>query len=151
MNILPNIVFFVLIWIFSISYIASSPANSLQTKLHLIQRIFIDYTPTPNEFPARLKELLRAEGFTIVDRREEAEAIMSFATEVWVCVDCDKREANRPDKQVVELKTISGKLIWKTKFAVDKDSEMKEGMEFRAQEITKRLRADRERDMKKYK
>ena len=110
-----------------------------QSRLHLVEKIYVGSmgeTDEAERFRLLLEEELSAKGFTVVDRSEKAEAILSGALSVRVH---DKKTRARV---YVKLETPEGVRLWGKDFGSRFTSPFNrtEPVKLRAQDVANALR-----------
>jgi hypothetical protein len=122
-------------------YLPTARANiwDRQSRLHLVEKIYVGSmgeTDEAERFRLLLEEELSAKGFTVVDRSEKAEAILSGALSVRVH---DKKTRARV---YVKLETPEGVRLWGKDFGSRFTSPFNrtEPVKLRAQDVANALR-----------
>ena len=129
---------------------ANTPAGILEDdfsdKLYLIQKIHISEMGASDEadrFRFLLEEQLSKKGFTVVDKSENADAILTGALSVRVYDDASIARV------YVQLKSSSGERLWGGNFGARRTLSRKESVQLRAEDVANRLRDDWKKSAKK--
>jgi hypothetical protein len=122
------------------------------TSLHHAQKLYLEEVGSSGEaarFRLLLEEKLSEKGFTIVDKPEKADAILSGALSVS---PPDIYGGTSDVGVTVQLKNPAGERLWSGNFAgqimnlgLVTSFKFKDVVEFRAKELAKRLRSDWEK------
>ena len=134
------------------SVLANPDQQTNQASLHLVQKVYLEELGTSPEaarFRLLLEEKLTQKGFTVIDKPEKADAILSGALSVTPA----GIYGGATDIGVtVQLKTPAGERVWSGNFAgqtykIGLIASLKytDAVEYRANDLAKRLRADWEK------
>ena len=135
------------------SSICANPLNQTkQASLRLVQKIYLEQLGTTAEatrFHLLLEDKLTEKGFTVVDKPEKADAILSGA----LSVSPVGFYGGTSDVGVtVQLKSPTGERLWSGNFAgqiytlgLISSLKFKDVVEYRANDLAKKLRADWEK------
>lgn len=140
------------LWLIPSSTLANPYPQTKQTSLHQVQKLYLEEVGTSAEaarFRLLLEDKLSEKGFTIVDKPEKADAILSGA----LSVSPAGLYGGTSDVGVtVQLKSPAGERLWSGNFAgqvitlgVISSLKFKDIVEYRAKELAKKLRGDWEK------
>ncbi len=140
---------FLALWLVPASISANPYPQARQTSLHLMQKLYLEELGTSPEaarFRLLLEDKLSEKGFTIVDKPEKADAILSGA----LSVSSAGIYGGTSDIGVtVQLKSIAGERLWSGNFAGQiillgpiSSLKFKDVVDYRAKELAKKLRSD---------
>ena len=132
--------------------LASPYQQANQPSLHHVQKLYLEEVGASAEaarFRLLLEDKLSERGFTIVDKPEKADAILSGALSVS---SADTYGGTSDIGVTVQLKTPAGGRLWSGNFAGEIFSlglitslKFKDIVEYRAKELAKKLRSDWEK------
>jgi hypothetical protein len=140
------------LWLIPSGTPATPYLQAKQTSLHLAQKLYLEELGTSAEaarFRLLLENKLSEKGFTIVDKPEKADAILSGA----LSVSPGGIYGGISDIGVtVQLKSPAGERLWDGNFAGQiiilrpiASFKFKDVVEYRAKELAKKLRSDWEK------
>ena len=143
------------LWLIPSSVLAKPYTQARPAALHLVQKIYIDEMGTSAEaarFRLLLEDQLTRKGFTVVDRRENADAVLGGALSV-----AQSGIYGGPADVSVTARLISsgGERLWSTNIGGQitilnpiTSLRFNDPVEYRARELAKRLRGDWEKSAK---
>ena len=143
---------FLALWLIPASISANPYPQAKQTSLHLVQKLYLAELGTSAEaarFRLLLEDRLSEKGFTIVDKPEKADAVLSGA----LSVSSAGVYGGTSDIGVtVQLKSLAGERLWSGNFAGRiiilrpvASFKFKDVVDYRAKELAKKLRSDWEK------
>ena len=143
------------LWLVPASMFAAPDPQAKQTALHQVKKLYLEELGTSAEaarFRLLLADKLSEKGFTVVDKPEQADAILSGA----LSVSPPGLYGGASDVGVtVQLKSATGERLWSGNFAGQiiilgpvASFKFKDAVEYRAKELAKKLRSDWEKSAK---
>ena len=140
------------LWLIPSSISACPYPQAKQVTLHLVKKLYLEEVGTSAEaarFRLLLEDKLSEKGFTVVDKPEQADAILSGA----LSVSPAGLYGGTSDVGVtVQLKSAAGERLWGGNFAGQiiilgpvASFKFKDVVEYRAKELAKKLRSDWEK------
>ena len=120
---------------------ATNVQGAPKDKLYLVQKIFVGDMGTSDEaarFRLLLEEQLSKRGFTIVDKSESADGILTGVLSLRVYADTSLARAT------VQLKSPTGERLWGGDFEPKSTffKKVSDTAKFRAENIAEKLRSD---------
>ncbi len=131
-----------------VSASASSTQESRETKLHLVRQIYVSdmgRTDEARRFRLLLQEQLIEKGFVVVDKAEDADAILTGALSVRI-------DDGSQARVYVRLETKNGERLWAKDFGNGLFKSLftlKEPVKLRAEEVAKALRDESKKAARK--
>ena len=133
-------------------FLLGSSVCAAQTKdtLGRINKIFVESFPsmTRESQVASITRELRKYGFTVVDDRSQADAILTGEAQVEIVVHGD---GSVPDKSIYtySLSLPNQTVVWKRRVKFVSKSNLADDLDFAATKIAERLWKDREKSLRK--